>query len=108
MDASVLAKLERLAEAGIELVPVPGLARYFVFARDGFASLVERSGEGFGRVGAAGRVTEQGFAALIWRDGEAFFVAKQNEERATAEQVETLRRFGADLERAMRQSPAAC
>ena len=101
MDAATVAKLERLAAAGIELVPVPGLTRYFVFARDGFASLVERSGAGFGRIGAAGRVTERGFAALVWRDGAAYFVAKQYEELAGEGDVERLRRFSADLEAAL-------
>jgi hypothetical protein len=101
MEAATMAKLERLAAARIELIPIPGLERYFVFARDGFASLVERRGAGFGRVGAAGRVTERGFAALVWRDDEAFFVAKQFEERAGAEDVERLRRFSEDLEAAL-------
>jgi hypothetical protein len=102
MDTALLAKLERLAQARIELVPVPGLERYFVLARDGFASLVERTPAGFGRAGAAGRVDEGGFAALVWRAGVGYFISKQREERATEEEVERLRQFSADLEVALR------
>jgi hypothetical protein len=101
MNASVLEALQRLSKARIEIVPVPGLTRYFVLARDGFASLVERSGEGFGKVGAAGRVDERGFAALLWRSGEPYFVAKHGEEAATKEDVERLRKFSVDLKAAL-------
>ena len=100
-----MAALVRLAEAGIEIVPVPGLTRHFVLARAGFASLVERRGDGFGGIGAAGRVNARGFSALVWRDGAPLFVSKQGEEAATLEDVETLRKFSADLAKALTSSP---
>ena len=53
-------QLERLAALGIELIPMPGLERHFVFSRDGFASLVERRESGFGRLGTSGLITEHG------------------------------------------------
>ncbi|MBK5294828.1 MAG: hypothetical protein JJE04_24520 [Acidobacteriia bacterium] len=95
-------KLERLAALGIELVPMPGLERHFVFARDGFASLVERREAGFGRLGTSGLITEHGLAMLIWRQEEPFFVVHKNELPASQEQVEALRQFTSDLERALR------
>ncbi len=96
-------KLERLAAAGIQLAPLADLATYFVFERDGFVALVERTKEdGFGRIGSAGLLTDHGFAALIHRGNGAFFVTKGFEQAATAEQVEKLRRFAEDLEAAIR------
>jgi hypothetical protein len=101
VDPTLLRKLERLAAARIEIVPFPSLPRYFVFARDGFASLVERSGDQLGQIGAAGRVTECGFEALVWRNGQPWFVGKQKEEAASEEQVILLRRFESDLAEAL-------
>jgi hypothetical protein len=101
MSPVLIAALERLVEAHIEIVPMPGLARHVVFARDGFASLVERTADGFGGIGAAGRVDSRGFAALVWREGAPLFVSKQGEQAATLEEVETLRRFSADLAAAL-------
>ena len=80
------------------------VARHFVFERDGFIALVERRDNGFGNVGSAGILSEKGFAALVHRDGAPFFVAKDFEQRATAEQVTVLRAFQADLERALEAS----
>jgi len=101
----VLHTLERLASRNIELVPLPGLERYFVLARDGFASLVERTPRGFGRAGAAGLVTAQGFAALVWREDIPWFVGKSFEFPAGQEQVASIRRFTADLEQALSSGP---
>jgi hypothetical protein len=106
MDAAglppgILAKLEALAAANIELVPMPALERHFVFTRDGFASLVERRPEGFGRIGAAGKVTEHGLAMLVWGQVQARFVCKGFSEPATDTEVEEIRRFSADLARAL-------
>jgi hypothetical protein len=101
MSPVLLAALERLAAARIEIIPTPGLTRHVVLARDGFASLVERTATGFGGIGAAGRVDSRGFAALVWRDGGPVFVSKQGEQTATPEEVETLRKFSADLAAAL-------
>jgi hypothetical protein len=93
--------LEKLAAAGIELVPAPAMARHIVFTRDGFVSLVERREDGFGAIGSAGLATRHGFAALAWRDGDPFFVARGFEQTATAEQVARLRAFESDLRAAL-------
>jgi hypothetical protein len=94
-------KLERLAAAHIEMIPVPGVSRHVVLGRDGFASLVECSPEGFGAIGAPGLVSERGFAVLVWRGEIGFFVARGFEQQATTEQVEALRKFSRDLSEAL-------
>lgn len=93
--------LEKLAAAGIDLVPAAAMERHCVFTRDGFVSLVERRGDGFGGIGAAGLATEHGFAALAWKGADAFFVAHSFEQPATAEQVAKLRAFERDLREAL-------
>jgi hypothetical protein len=93
-------EIERLARAGIQLLPA-GLTSHFVFERDGYICLVERTGDGFGHIGAPGLMTEQGFAALVWRGNEGWFVGKGFERRASAQQVEEIRAFAADLRAAL-------
>jgi hypothetical protein len=97
LPAGILSKLEALAAAGIDLVPMPSLERHFVFTRDGFASLVERRPDGFGRIGAAGKVTDHGLAMLVWQGERGSFVCKDFSEPATDSEVEEIRRFSADL-----------
>ncbi|HEX8986130.1 MAG TPA: hypothetical protein VF767_11870 [Bryobacteraceae bacterium] len=94
--------LERLAAAGIEWLPLAGLETHYAFTRDGFVALVERSGEGFGATGSSGLLTERGFAALVWRDGRPFFVAKAFEQEASLAEIDRLRAFASDLDRALR------
>ena len=93
--------IERLAAAGIQVLPAE-LPQHFAFERDGFVCLVERAEDGFGQIGTPGLMTDYGFAVLVWRGAEAWFVAKGFEQRATAEQVEALRAFAADLEASLR------
>jgi hypothetical protein len=93
---------ERLAASGIDLLPLTGVETHFVFHRDGFVALVERTAEGFGAIGSAGRLTDNGFAALVWRAGKPFFVAKDYEQPASPGEVTGLRSFAADLEHALR------
>jgi hypothetical protein len=99
-------KLERLVAAGIQLLPTVQITTHFVFERDGFVALVERKAEGFGGIGSAGRLTEKGIAPLVLRGAAPFFVAKGFEEPATAEEVEKIRRFQADLKYALSESAA--
>ncbi len=51
--------------------------------------------------GSTGMMTEQGLAYLVWRDGLPFLAAKGGETPATPEQVETIRKFSADLKSAL-------
>ena len=54
-----------------------------------------------GTQGSTGMMTEQGLAYLVWRDGRAYLVAKGGETPASAEQVETIGKFSADLNTAL-------
>ena len=98
------AVIERLAAAGIQIVPAE-IASHFIFERDGFVAFVERRAEPpenpFGNIGSPGLMTERGFAALVWRGEQAIFVGKGFEQPASAEQVQQIRSFAADLASAL-------
>lgn len=102
MDALLLGKLERIAAARIELIPDLKISTHYVFARDGFVSLVEKREGGFGNIGAPGMVNEHGFAALLWRGKRGVFVGRGFEVFATGEQVAAIRAFDRDLNEALR------
>ena len=93
-------RLEKLRAAGIEIISA-GVTSHFILERDGFVAFVERKGDEFGNIGAPGLMTEKGFAALVWRSGQAYFIARGFEQPATHEQVEKIRSFANDLERAL-------
>ena len=97
-------QLRGLAERGINLLPAVEITTHYIFERDGFVALVERNKEGgFGNIGAPGLLVEQGgFAALVWRNGEPWFVARGFEQRATGEQVTSIRSFAYDLESSLK------
>jgi hypothetical protein len=54
-----------------------------------------------GNQGSTGMMTEQGLAYLVWREGRPYLAAKGGETPATQEQVETIRKFSADLKSAL-------
>ena len=83
------------------MLPAVEIATHYVFERDGFVALVERTPDGFGGIGSAGILTGNGFAALILRGGRSYFVAKNFEQEATLEQVASLKRFSLDLKSAL-------
>jgi len=97
----VTAQIEKLAAAGIQLLPAE-ITSHFIFQRDGFVAFVERREnliddrreEGFGNIGAPGLLTEHGF--------QAFFIAKGFEQAASDGQVRAIRAFAADLASALR------
>ena len=95
------ARLERLAAAGINLVPAD-IETHYILERDGFVALVERVPDGFGAVGAAGLLTERGLAPLVWRGAQACFVARGIEVPADSAQIQAIRAFQTDLEDALR------
>ena len=97
----MIAIFEKLAAANIELLPAPGSGTHFLFARDGFAALVERTWDGFGSIGAPGLITDRGLAMLVWRGPDAFFVTKSFEGPASDENVEAMRCFARDLAEAL-------
>ena len=102
MDAALLAKLERVLAARIELVPDLKITTHYVFTRDSYAALVEKRDGGFGNVGTPGLITEKGFAALLWRGRQGVFVGRGFEIMATDEQVAQIRAFDRELNEALR------
>ncbi|MBI5282866.1 MAG: hypothetical protein HY858_14370 [Candidatus Solibacter usitatus] len=103
MLTETLEKLERLAAAGIGMIPAPEVPTHFVFERDGCVVLVERRGEGFGSAGSPGVLTERGgFAALVDRGGQSWLVSKGEERLAQAGEAEAARRLFTDLKSALR------
>ena len=97
-DVNERAREPRTAR-GIQIIPAE-IASHFILERDGFVCLRRAPRRhDFGNIGAPGLMTERGFAALIWRGDQAFFVGKGFEQPASAEQVQKLRAFAADLEK---------
>jgi hypothetical protein len=93
---------DRLAAAGIQLLPAVEISTHYVFERGGYVALVARKPDGgFGSVGGTGILTGKGFAAAVLRGDRWFFVAKSFEQEASAEQAEQLRRFSFDLKSAL-------
>jgi len=101
MDASMIARLERLVEAGVSLLPLAQLEQHYVFTRDDMAVLVERRGEGFGGIGSPGRITANGFEPLIDDGGAAWFVFKGQRQAASAEDAGAARKLLHDLKAAL-------
>lgn len=98
MTPEILAQLEALAAAGIQIVPAPQITTHFILERDGFVVLVERRGGGFGAAGSPGLLTEAGgFAALIEREGKPWFAGKRESREATPEEAGAARRLFRDV-----------
>ena len=85
------------------MLPAVEITTHYVFEREGFVALVERTPTGFGGVGSAGILTGSGFAALVRRGERSYFVAKGFEQEAGPEQIKALRLFAANLKAAFGQ-----
>lgn len=108
MSPETLRQLEQIAGLGIGLIPAAGVGSHFIFERSGFVVLVERRGDGFGRVGSPGKLMEgHGFAALVQRGGSDWFVAKGSEWPASAEEAETARHLFTQLKAILESETAA-
>ena len=90
------AKLEKLAAAGIQIVPAE-FTSHFILERDGFVAFVERHQQDFGNIGTPGLMTVRGFAALVWRGDQPFFVGKGFEQPAPPDEVQKIRAFASSL-----------
>lgn len=101
MGPRILAQLEKVAAAGIRILPTPELPRHFVFERAGYAVLVERRDDGFGGIGSPGALSGRGFEALVDRGGALFFVWKGGERPAAPEEAESARSLLRDLRQAL-------
>jgi len=100
-SAALTEALRKLAEAGFRVTALPGIESHFALERDGFAAIVERDPDGFGRFGSSGLVTGEGLAVLYWKGGKAHFVTKSAEVAATPEQLALHRQFSADIRDAL-------
>ena len=89
--------MSRLEDLNIRLM-VEGPA-VSIYVRDHCIAAV--GGTDSGNQGSTGLMTEQGLAYLVWRDGQPYLAAKGGETPATPEQVETIRKFSADLSNAL-------
>jgi hypothetical protein len=85
--------VSRLEDLNIRLM-VEGPA-VSIYARDNCMAAVG------GTQGSTGMMTEQGLAYLVWRDGQPYLASKGGETPASAEQVETIRKFSEDLNNAL-------
>jgi hypothetical protein len=101
LPAPLLERLQRLAQAGIEIVPAPGLERYLLLGKDGYFALAERLPDGFGSLGSPGIITPHGFAPLICGDTGCTFVCKSYRQEASPEQVAGARAFFTQLKQAL-------
>lgn len=90
---------ERLASLNIQIAAEG--PKHFVFVRENCVALVERAETGYGSIGGTGIMTESGLAYLIWRDGRPVLAAKSGERPAEAAELESIRRFSADLKSAV-------
>ena len=101
MTPETLAQLERIAAAGIHLVPLAQLEHFFVFERDGCFALVENCEGRFGAIGSPGLMTEHGFAPLIQRPDGPAFVCKGHAVEASPEQAAQIHAFFTQLKHAL-------
>lgn len=97
MSPELLAQLERIASAGIQILPVPEISSHFVLERNGCVVLVERRVDGFGGIGSPGSLSDRGFAALVLRDGRDWFIGKNESREATASEADEARRLYREL-----------
>jgi hypothetical protein len=93
LNPKLLEQLERLASAGIQILPVPEIASHFVLERKGCVVLVERREDGFGAAGSPGALSGTGFAALVRRDGRDWFIGRSESREATEAEADDARRL---------------
>jgi hypothetical protein len=98
VNPKLLAQLERIASSGIQILPVPEIASYFVLERNGCVVLVERREDGFGAIGSPGSLSEKGFAALVVRDGRDWFIGKNESREARVSEAAEARGLYRDLQ----------
>jgi hypothetical protein len=97
VNHKLLAQLERLASAEIQILPVPEIASHFVLERKGCVVLAERLEDGFGAIGSPGALSEKGFAALVQRDGRDWFIGRNESREATETEADEARGLYRDL-----------
>lgn len=96
MDAAE--QLQKIYVAGFELQTFDLFPRAIGVVRDDCIALLEATPEGLRMIGTPGWRLGEAIGVLVEKDGQQVFQAKDQIEEATAERLEMLRKFRADLE----------
>jgi hypothetical protein len=91
-------QLQRLYLAGFELQTFDRYANSVGVIRDGCIALLRATPAGLEMIGTPGWRMGEVLGVLVVKDGKQVFQAKSEILEATAERLETLRRFREDME----------
>ena len=73
LGAAQISALDRLAKAGFKLIAIPHVEHYLAVEKEGFAALLEPTGNGLRVFGQAGYRMAEGLGMLVERpEGKAF------------------------------------
>jgi hypothetical protein len=96
--ADPAAQLQRLYLAGFDLQTFDRFPKCVGVVRDNCIALLVPTPEGLQMLGTPGWRMGEAIGVLVERDGRQVFQAKQEVVEATADRLETLRRFRAEVE----------
>ena len=96
--ADPAAQLQRLYLAGFDLQTFDRFPKCVGVVRDDCIALLVPTPEGLQMLGTPGWRMGEAIGVLVERDGRKVFQAKQEIVEATADRLETLRRFRSELE----------
>src|SRR5258705_13324447 len=91
-------QLQRLYLAGFDMQTFDRFPKCVGVVRDGCIALLVPSPEGLQMLGTPGWRMGEAIGVLVERDGRQVFQAKQEIVEATADRLEILRRFRAELQ----------
>jgi hypothetical protein len=91
-------QLARIYQAGFDVQQFERYPRAIGVVRDGVIALFEATPEGLRMIGVPGWRMGEVMGVLVEREGRQVFQAKSEVIEATAEKLEAVRRFRADLE----------
>jgi len=91
-------QLARIYQAGFDVQQFERYPRAIGVVRDGVIALFEATPEGLRMIGVPGWRMGEVMGVLVEREGRQVFQAKSEVVEATAEKMEAVRRFRADLE----------
>jgi hypothetical protein len=94
-------QLQRIYLAGFELQAFDRYPNSIGVIRDGCIALLRSTPVGLQLIGAPGWRMGELMGVLVEKDGQQVFQAKSDVVEATAERIEALQRFKADLEQLM-------
>jgi hypothetical protein len=97
--ADPAAQLQLLYLAGFDLQIFDRFPKCVGVVRDDCIALLVPTPQGLQMLGTPGWQMGEAIGVLVERDGRQFFQAKQEVVEATADRLDTLRRFRAELEK---------